>query len=166
VARFYLVRPSSQPPLPVVMAWAGIDTWKEEMYARLGQAVLANGRALLLIDMPGVGESPCSPAPTPSGNGIRYSHGSRAAKTSTLPERRQSAATYTPESQEKSRNASSYLMALMAARSRIFGGQTRTTSPAAENCRCSIKVYLISRARICCSSTDESAVQSPSMTST
>ena len=32
--------------------------------------------------------------------------------------------TFTPEWQEKSRNASSYLMDLMAARARIFGGQT------------------------------------------
>ena len=40
------------------MVWAGIDTWKEEMHGRLGAFLRARGYAVLLVDMPGVGESP------------------------------------------------------------------------------------------------------------
>ena len=40
------------------MVWAGIDTWKEEMHWRLGALMRSRGLAVLLVDMPGVGESP------------------------------------------------------------------------------------------------------------
>ena len=55
---FYLLRPPNVLRPPVVMAWAGIDTWKEEVYARLGALFRSRGLAVLLVDMPGVGESP------------------------------------------------------------------------------------------------------------
>ncbi len=57
--RFYLTKPvggAGRPP--VAMVWAGIDTWKEEMHLRLGALLRSRGFAVLLIDMPGVGESP------------------------------------------------------------------------------------------------------------
>ena len=40
------------------MVWGGIDTWKEEMYERTGTLFRSKGFAVLLLDMPGVGESP------------------------------------------------------------------------------------------------------------
>ena len=45
------------------MLWGGIDTWKEEMYARLGTLLRSRGFAVLLLDMPGVGESPVLAGP-------------------------------------------------------------------------------------------------------
>ena len=57
--RFYLTRPATgEPRPPVAMVWAGIDTWKEEMHVRLGALMRSRGFAVLLVDMPGVGESP------------------------------------------------------------------------------------------------------------
>jgi Esterase FrsA-like len=57
--RFYLTRPKPGGPRPpVAMVWAGIDTWKEEMHGRLGALLRSRGFAVLLVDMPGVGESP------------------------------------------------------------------------------------------------------------
>ena len=57
--RFYLTRPATgETRPPVAMVWAGIDTWKEEMHVRLGALMRSRGFAVLLVDMPGVGESP------------------------------------------------------------------------------------------------------------
>lgn len=61
--RFYLTRPSHGERPPVAMVWAGIDTWKEEMHGRLGALLRSRGFAVLLIDMPGVGESPVQAGP-------------------------------------------------------------------------------------------------------
>ena len=61
--RFYVVRPPGVERPPVVMLWGGIDTWKEEMYDRLGGLLRSKGFAVLLVDMPGVGESPLLAGP-------------------------------------------------------------------------------------------------------
>ena len=45
------------------MLWGGIDTWKEEMYSRMGTLLRSRGFAVLLLDMPGVGESPVLAGP-------------------------------------------------------------------------------------------------------
>lgn len=153
--RFYLCRPSgaAQPPLPVVMMWGGIDVWKEEAYGR-GRPFLEAGMALLLVDMPGVGESPVLAGPDAERQwepvfewiaaqpdldagrvgavGLSYG-GYWAMKLAHTSRDRLAAAvnwgggvhlTFQPEWQERSRHASSYLMDLMAARARIFGGST------------------------------------------
>ena len=39
------------------MTWGGIDTWKEEMRSRVAY-FLDLGFAMLLVDMPGIGQSP------------------------------------------------------------------------------------------------------------
>ncbi|HTW11663.1 MAG TPA: alpha/beta fold hydrolase [Solirubrobacteraceae bacterium] len=157
--RFYVARPAEssrrvEGRLPVVMAWAGIDTWKEEMHERLGALLRKLGFAVLLIDMPGVGESPvyagrnaerqwtpifdwlaASDDLDPSRVGaVGGSFGGYWAMklAYTHRERLRCAVnwgggvhiTFTREWQERSRNASSYLMDLMAARARIFGGST------------------------------------------
>jgi esterase FrsA len=152
--RFYLVRPVGVQRPPVVMAWAGIDTWKEEMYERMGRLLADRGYAAILIDMPGVGESPVL-AGTDSerqwdpvfdwvdsrddldGSRIGVIGGSFggywAMKLAHTHRARLRCAvnwgggvhiTFTPEWQEKSRNASSYLIDLMAARAGLFGGST------------------------------------------
>ena len=56
--RFYLTRPGGVDRPRVVLAWGGIDTWKEESHARLGALLRARGLAVVLIDIPGTGESP------------------------------------------------------------------------------------------------------------
>jgi hypothetical protein len=154
VIRFYLSRPRKADRPPVAMVWAGIDTWKEEMHARLGAALRARGFAVLLIDMPGVGESPILAGRdaerqwTPIFDWIAarddldagrcavigLSFGGYWAMKLAYTHRDRLACavnwgggvhiTFTPEWQEKSRNASSYLMDLMTARAGIFGGQT------------------------------------------
>ena len=53
----YLFRPKGAGKLPVVQVWGGIDTFKEDRYD-LGEALIAQGMAALLIDMPGVGDAP------------------------------------------------------------------------------------------------------------
>lgn len=151
---FYLVRPPAPEPLGVVMLWGGIDTWKEEMYGRMGQGVLANGLALLLIDMPGTGESPVQASvdaerqwdPVFSWIDARDDLDSSrvgvvggsfggywAMKLAHTHRDRLRCAvnwgggvhiTFTREWQERSRHASSYLIDHMAARARIFGGST------------------------------------------
>ena len=153
--RFYLTRPAGAPHRPpVAMVWAGIDTWKEEMHVRLGALMRSRGFAVLLVDMPGVGESPV----LASGDAERQwtpifdwlatredLDGARCAaiggsfggywamKLAYTHRDRLACAvnwgggvhiTFTPEWQQKSRNASSYLMDLMNARARIFGGET------------------------------------------
>lgn len=152
--RFYLTRPRAIERPPVAMVWAGIDTWKEEMHARLGALLRSRGFAVLLIDMPGVGESPVRAGVdaerqwTPVFDwlaGREDLDGARCAAIGgsfggywamklahTHRERLRCAVnwgggvhiTFTRAWQERSRNASSYLMDLMAARARIFGGET------------------------------------------
>jgi esterase FrsA len=152
--RFYLTMPPGVVRPPVAMVWAGIDTWKEEMHARLGALLRTHGFAVLLIDMPGVGESPVLAGPdaerqwTPIFDWLAARDdldGERCAAIGgsfggywamklayTHRERLRCAVnwgggvhvSFTREWQERSRNASSYLMNLMAARARIFGGET------------------------------------------
>lgn len=153
--RFYLTRPAGgvvRPP--VAMVWAGIDTWKEEMHLRLGALLRSRGFAVLLIDMPGVGESPVLASAdaerqwTPIFAWLRTrpdldasrcaaiggSFGGYWAMKLAYTHREYLGCavnwgggvhvTFTPEWQERSRHASSYLMDLMSARARIFGGET------------------------------------------
>jgi len=153
--RFYLTRPAHGTPRPpVAMVWAGIDTWKEEMHGRLGALLRSRGFAVLLVDMPGVGESPvlagrdserqwtpifdwlgkrddldaarCAAIGGSFGGywamKLAYTHGDRLRCAVNWGGGVH--ITFTPEWQQKSRNASSYLMDLMAARARIFGGET------------------------------------------
>lgn len=151
--RFYLARPRAAERPPVVLAWAGIDTWKEEAYSRL-----ANYRqqhvATLLVDMPGVGESPvlagrdaerqwdpvfdwlasrddldaarCVALGMSFGGywamKLGYTHADRLRGVVNWGGGVH--VTFTPEWQARSRNASSYLIDLMAARAGIFGGST------------------------------------------
>lgn len=154
--RFYLTKPADAggEPLPVAMVWAGIDTWKEEMHLRMGALLRSRGFAVLLIDMPGVGESPVLASVdaerqwTPIFEWLRSrsdldasrcaaiggSFGGHWAMKLAYTHREYLACavnwgggvhiTFTPEWQQKSRNASSYLMDLMNARARIFGGET------------------------------------------
>jgi esterase FrsA len=152
--RFYVVRPRGVERPPVVMVWGGIDTWKEEMYERMGALLRSKGFAVLLLDMPGVGESPVQAGPdaerqwTPVFDWLGAQgdlDGSRCAavgasfggywamKLAYTHRDRLSCCvnwgggvhiTFTPEWQQRSRNAASYLIDLMAARARIFGGET------------------------------------------
>ncbi|HVW17834.1 MAG TPA: alpha/beta fold hydrolase [Solirubrobacteraceae bacterium] len=154
--RFYLTKPESAPagPLAVAMVWAGIDTWKEEMHERLGALMRARGLAVLLVDMPGVGESPvlasadaerqwtpildwiatradldatrCAAVGGSYGGywAMKLAHTHRDRLRCAVNWGGGVHITFTPEWQERSRNASSYLMDLMEARARIFGGRT------------------------------------------
>ena len=81
---FYVARPAGVARPPVVMTWGGIDTWKEEMRSRAAY-LLDLGFAMLLVDMPGIGQSPVLAAGTRSGSGHRSSTGSSARTTSTAP---------------------------------------------------------------------------------
>jgi pimeloyl-ACP methyl ester carboxylesterase len=58
----YLRRPAGISRPPVVFAWAGIDTWKEEMVTRVDQ-YLGQDLAVLATDMPGTGQSPVPGSP-------------------------------------------------------------------------------------------------------
>ena len=151
---FYVLRPAGVERPPVVMLWGGIDTWKEEMYERTGTLFRSKGFAVLLLDMPGVGESPLLAGSdaerqwTPVFDWLAAQDdldGGRCAAVGasfggywamklayTHRDRLRCCVnwgggvhiTFTREWQERSRNASSYLMDLMAARARIFGGET------------------------------------------
>jgi esterase FrsA len=151
---FYVSRPAGVERPPVVMTWGGIDTWKEEMYDRLGGLFRSRGVALLLVDMPGVGESPILAGAdaerqwTPVFDWLDEQvdlDGARCAAVGasfggywamklayTHRDRLRCAVnwgggvhvTFTPEWQQRSRDAASYLMDLMPARARIFGGET------------------------------------------
>lgn len=152
---FYAMRPrASLRPPPVVMCWAGIDTWKEEVYERLGTLLRSRGFAVLLIDMPGIGQSPVRAGPdgerqwTPIFEWIARQDDLDAGRCGAIGAsfggywamklahtHRQFLrcavnwgggvhVTFSEEWQRRSRNASSYLMDLMAARARVFGGQT------------------------------------------
>jgi dipeptidyl aminopeptidase/acylaminoacyl peptidase len=150
---FYVARPQGAKRPPVVMTWGGIDTWKEEMRSRVG-SFLERGFAMLLVDMPGIGQSPVLAGRdserqwTPVFDWLEEQSDLDAARVATLGasyggywamklaythrERLRAAVnwgggvhiTFTREWQEQSRNASSYLMDLMAARAAIFGGKT------------------------------------------
>jgi len=50
-----LQKPPGRGPLPVLVTWGGIDTFKED---RRGTPYLQRNIAMLAIDMPGVGEAP------------------------------------------------------------------------------------------------------------
>ena len=151
---FYVARPAGVERAPVVLMWGGIDTWKEEMYDRLGGLFRSKGLALLLVDMPGVGESPILAGTdaerqwTPVFDWLAGQNDLDADRCAavgasfggywamklayTHRDRLRCAVnwgggvhvTFTPEWQQRSRNASSYLMDLMIARARIFGGET------------------------------------------
>jgi esterase FrsA len=151
---FYVLRPGSAERAPVVLLWGGIDTWKEEMYERTGTLFRSKGFAVLLVDIPGVGESPLLAGRdaerqwTPVFDWIAAqddldadrcaavgaSFGGYWAMKLAYTHREQLRCvvnwgggvhiTFTPEWQQRSRNASSYLMDLMSARARIFGGET------------------------------------------
>lgn len=54
---FYVRRPPAAAPLPVIVRWGGIDTWKEDRHD-INERILAAGFASINADMPGVGESP------------------------------------------------------------------------------------------------------------
>jgi dienelactone hydrolase len=54
----YLLRPASAPgPWPVVVAFGGLDSFKEEVYYMVARGVLDRGFACLLLDGPGQGAS-------------------------------------------------------------------------------------------------------------
>lgn len=152
--RFYLTRPAGVERPAVVLAWGGIDTWKEESHTRIGALLRSRGVAVVLVDMPGTGESPVlagvdaerqyTPvfeylAGRDDLDGARCgvigaSFGGYWAMKLAYTHREHVAAavnwgggihiTFQAEWQQRSRNASSYLMDLMAARARIFGGET------------------------------------------
>jgi pimeloyl-ACP methyl ester carboxylesterase len=154
--RFYLTKPAAAAggPLPVAMVWAGIDTWKEEMHLRMGALLRSRGFAVLLVDMPGVGESPvlasvdaerqwtpifewlagredldatrCAAIGGSFGGywAMKLAHTHREHLACAVNWGGGVHITFTPEWQQSSRNASSYLMDLMNARARIFGGDT------------------------------------------
>ncbi len=152
--QFYLARPArADGPVPVVLVWAGIDTWKEEM-GRLTSLLRGRGMAVVAVDMPGTGQSPVLASTdaerqyTPLFDWLDQRDdldcerrgviggsfgGYWAMKLAYTHRDRIRAAvnwgggvhiTFTREWQEQSRNASSYLMDLMAARARLFGGTT------------------------------------------
>ena len=152
--RLYVTRPRDVRRPPVVMVWAGIDTWKEEMHERLGALLRSRGFAVLLIDMPGVGQSPVLAGRdaerqwTPifewlarqedldaeRCGAIGGSFGGYWAMKLAYTHRESLRCavnwgggvhiTFSEQWQRRSRNASSYLMDLMVARARIFGGET------------------------------------------
>ena len=54
----YFVRPkASEARLPLVILWAGIDTFKEDR-SEVWEPIIAAGLSILLIDMPGTGDAP------------------------------------------------------------------------------------------------------------
>ncbi|MCI3270747.1 MULTISPECIES: S9 family peptidase [Streptomyces] len=149
---FFVARPRGVERPPVVMMWGGIDVWKEETYAR-GRLLRERGFATLHIDKPGVGQSPvlagvdaerqwdpvfawldesdldasrCAALGLSFGGywAMKLAHTHRDRLTAAVNWGGGVHLTFQPEWQEKSRNASSYLMDLMGARSRIFGGHT------------------------------------------
>jgi len=132
--------------------WGGVDAWKEESYLR-GRFLRESGIATIHVDMPGVGEAPVLAGPDAERMwdpifdwldendfdssrigllGLSFG-GYWATKLAHTHRDRVHAAvnwgggihlTFQKSWQERSRGASSYLMDLMAARARIFGGST------------------------------------------
>jgi esterase FrsA len=149
---FYVVRPKGVENPPVLIYWAGIDGWKEESLVG-SERYWRRGIATIHTDMPGVGEAPNLAGPDgermwdPVFDWIADSDldssrvavmgasfgGYWATKLAHTHRERLVAAvnwgggihlTFQPSWQQRSRNASSYLMNLMGARARIFGGST------------------------------------------
>ncbi|WP_405162087.1 alpha/beta hydrolase [Nocardia sp. NBC_01499] len=154
VVRFFVARPPSAAVRPpVILMWGGIDVWKEETYAR-GRMLRERGFATLHIDKPGVGQSPVHASRDAERQwdpvfawlreqddldservaALGFSFGGYWATKLAHTHREHLVAavnwgggihlTFQPEWQERSRDASSYLMDLMPARARIFGGAT------------------------------------------
>ena len=150
---FYIRRRSGAGKLPVVIRLGGIDTWKEERHD-INEAVLAAGFASINMDMPGVGESPVRGSVDaerqflPVLDWVRAQPGLDADRVAIVgmsyggywatkvahlyPERLRGAVNwgggihtfFTREWNERSRNASSYLMDIEAARARTVGAET------------------------------------------
>jgi pimeloyl-ACP methyl ester carboxylesterase len=149
---FYLARPKDESNPPVVVLWLGIDAWKEEAFV-YSEQFLRRGIATVMMDMPGTGESPVIASVDaerlwdPVFDWIAQSDlddsrvavmggsfgGYWAAKLAHTHSDRLKAAvnwgggihlTFQRFWQERSRNASSYLMDLPGARARIFNGTT------------------------------------------
>jgi esterase FrsA len=149
---FYVRRPAGVEHPPVLVTWGGIDGWKEESYV-LTRPLTEAGYATVHVDMPGVGEAPLlagtdaervwdpvfdwlddSDLDSSRVAVIGQSFGGYwATKLAHTHADRLAAAvnwgggihiTFQPWWQERSRNASSYLMDLMATRARLFGGTT------------------------------------------
>ena len=53
----YLMRPKEAGRLPLVIAWGGIDSFKEDR-SEVARPLIAAGLSVLLIDMPGTGDAP------------------------------------------------------------------------------------------------------------
>jgi pimeloyl-ACP methyl ester carboxylesterase len=149
---FHVARPSGHGTGAAVVMWGGVDAWKEESYLR-GRFLRENGIATVHVDMPGVGEAPVLAGPDAERMwdpifdwlddsefdssrigllGLSFG-GYWAMKLAHTHRDRVRAAvnwgggihlTFQESWQERSRGASSYLMDLMAARARIFGGST------------------------------------------
>jgi len=149
---FYARRPPDVERPPVVIVWGGIDGWKEESYV-LTRDLTTAGFATVHVDMPGVGEAPVlagidaeriwdpvfdwidgSDLDASQVAVLGQSYGGYwATKLAHTHADRLAAAvnwgggihiTFQRAWQERSRNASSYLMDLMATRARLFGGTT------------------------------------------
>jgi acetyl esterase/lipase len=149
---FYVARTPERGGATAVIVWGGVDAWKEESYIR-GRFLRECGITTIHVDMPGVGEAPVLAGPDAErmwdpifdwlGHsdfdssrigllGLSYG-GYWATKLAHTHRDRVRAAvnwgggihlTFQKSWQERSRGASSYLMDLMAARARIFGGST------------------------------------------
>jgi esterase FrsA len=149
---FHVARTPGQATNAAVVIWGGVDAWKEESYLR-GRFLRESGIATIHVDMPGVGEAPVLAGPDAERMwdplfdwledsefdssrigvlGLSYG-GYWATKLAHTHRDRIRAAvnwgggihlTFQKSWQERSRGASSYLMDLMAARARIFGGST------------------------------------------
>ncbi|HWI31478.1 MAG TPA: alpha/beta hydrolase [Microbacterium sp.] len=149
---FYVSRPPGAHSPPAVMMWGGIDMWKEESWVR-GALLRSKGFATIHIDMPGIGESPllagvdaermwnpifdwigASDLDEKRIAALGQSFGGYWAMKLAITHRERVAVavnwaggvheTFQPSWQERSRNASSYLMDLMPTRASIFGGKT------------------------------------------
>jgi acetyl esterase/lipase len=149
---FYVKRPKGVTRPPVLVYWAGIDSWKEESLDGSGR-YWDQGIATVHVDMPGVGEAPVLAGTDaermwdPVFDWIERSDlddrrvavmgasfgGYWATKLAHTHRDRLVAAvnwaggvhnTFQPAWQRRSREASSYLMDLMPARARMFGGTT------------------------------------------
>lgn len=149
---FYVTRPSGVSNPPVLIHWSGIDGWKEESHNGL-ERYWRRGIATISTDIPGTGEAPVLAgvdgermwdpvldwvagsdldANRVAVMGQSYG-GYWATKLAHTHRDRLVAAvnhgggihiTFQPSWQQRSRNASSYLMDLMGTRARLFGGTT------------------------------------------
>lgn len=148
---FYVARATGHQTAAVVI-WGGVDAWKEESYIR-GRFLRKAGISTIHLDMPGTGEAPVLAGPDAERMwdpifdwidasdfdstrigvlGLSYG-GYWAMKLAHTHRDRIRAAvnwgggihlTFQKSWQERSRGASSYLMDLMAARAKLFGGST------------------------------------------